>query len=179
MRRPGQYLAAFSLVGGAWALASCAPVATDGQGITQGPACSQTNVSGMFMSQTFPAVDEGGGRVGLLYTGSADVVTPDETYGNYRLYDCRSGRQQGFDAYMMRETRYRGVSVNLEEFVSAARAEGLMSRPAQLLKAADRAGFEPVAAHQRETFNAETAACACALFYPDLPRLSAGAEITQ
>lgn len=168
--RPGKCLAALSLAGSAFALASCVAPAQTGfpaDGLTRGEACSVTNISGMFQSTQFPAVDEGGGRVGLLYTGSGDVVSPDETLGHYRLHDCRTGREQRFDAYMMRETRYRGARVSLEEFVAAARADGLMGRPDRLMTTAERAGFVPQKDAPDPQGSDEYAACACALFYPD------------
>lgn len=167
--RPGKSLAALIQAGGILALVSCAaPLPTDqpANGVTRGAACSSTNSSGMFQARQFPAVDEGNGRVGLLYTGSGDVITPDETYGHYRLHDCGTGKEQGFDAYMMRETSYRGARVSLEEFVAAARADGLMSQPERLMTTAKAAGFAPRAADWKQQAIDEYAACACALFYP-------------
>ena len=173
MMRPGRCLAAIAIAGSAFALASCeVPAQTDipADGTIKGEACSATNSSGMFQSTQYPAVDEGGGRVGLLYAGSGDVVMPDEVYGYYRLHDCRMGRAQGFDAYALRETRYRGARVSLEEFVAAARADGLMGSSDRLMTTAERAGFVPHKDASHPRGSDEYAACACALFYPDTPK---------
>ena len=181
MMRPGRCLAAIAIAGSAFALASCeVPAQTDipADGTIKGEACSATNSSGMFQSTQYPAVDEGAGRVGLLYAGSGDVVMPDEVYGYYRLHDCRMGRAQGFDAYALRETRYRGARVSLEEFVAAARADGLMARPDHLMTAAKRAGFAPSGSDWNQQAIDEYAACACALFYPDLQKTVANTGAT-
>lgn len=157
-------------------LTACKPVPSYPEnGVTKGPACSETTIAGMYMGQTYPAVDEGQGRVGLMHTGSGDLIIEDEAYGYYRLHDCRSGKNLGFDAYPI-ETRYKGAAVNLVEFVAAVRQDGLMSRPGQLLSTARSSGFKTDIGGWNAEIIDDYASCACQLFYPDRDRPEEGVK---
>lgn len=163
-------------------LSSCEAPPDDGwpkDGITKGAQCSRTEISGMFQSRQYPVVDEGNGRVGLLYTGGADLIEPDVPYGFYRLHNCRTGEGQRLDAYHMRETRHRGVDVGLQEFIAAIRAEGLMSKPDQMRKAARAAGFEASKYGSNSQPIDDYARCGCAEFYPDIPMPDAASGAAQ
>lgn len=167
MGRPGGYLAATLLSGVLFALPACAPETKEG--VTAVPPCGKSRLQGMLVSNQYPAVDEGEGRVGLMYFGSTDEINFTGPLGYYRLYSCQSRSAVGFDSYGIENPRDDVPYVGMEEFLQEARRRGLMKTPEKLVQTALRQpGFKPVGYAWYQPAMDEYATCACQHFYPDL-----------
>lgn len=133
------------------------------------PPCgaSYTNMLGQWTREA--AVDEGAGRVSLVYDNGGDHVTAALPRAYYRLHDCRTGSAVGFDA------DGRETVPTVAQFAANARQDGLMSKPNQLVASALRAGFQQASNAQWSAEDmAEYANCACGHFYPDLAKSRGG-----
>jgi hypothetical protein len=151
-------------------LAGCAQ-SGDPSGVHEDlPPCGSYETSWFGSIKVYPAVDEGEGKVSLQ-RGYGDAHAPEDggPSDDYRLYDWRSGKAIGFNAYRDFSISYDDPNrpPTLNEFVETARKNGLMTQPQKLLAQAKRAGFRPATPDQNGP-PAEYITCACQHFYPDL-----------
>lgn len=163
-------ICAFFGIGAMTLLAGCADTSDPYEVNEILPPCGSYSSSFFGIQKTYPAVDEGSGKVGLLETyGSGHVIEDGQPSGHYRLYDCRTGRAAGFNDYLDLSASRDPAdpAPTLEGFVANARKNGLMAQPDRLVAQAKRAGFRPATADQSGP-SAEYASCACQHFYPDL-----------